>query len=303
MSPEERFQAFKAAVITKDLFTVQATSFTTFYHRLVLTRRLLELIISILLIFGGQLFVIQNGFFCPVWAGTGVALSAIFLRGNFLLVGIFLGSISSYLYNHYSLLQSILLSILFTAYIYLIRQCCLRFIGPVTPFAETKVLWKFIVVIGILTALDVSLIFLLLDSIKPLNLSFSNFFLAAYWGQLNGILCITPLCLIFEPFIPERYFQKTNWQWKIGVILIIACQFLVYVFPQCLFNIGLALFSAIFLFFFGKQYGQFPTGVALLGISVVYLGANHCQSSLLFFLLTLTSIIALYSATKSEEKI
>lgn len=311
MSPKERFLAFRTQLTALNFPVIQSQHFMYSYYRLVLIRRFTELVISILLIYGGQLFVIQNGFFSPVWAGTGVALAAVFLRGHFVLVGIFLGTLLSYLHNHYSWNIGIIQSGLFTLYIYLIRLCCLKFVGPITPLSEIKVFWKFLTVIVILSVLDISLIYAIFNKTRDINNSFIHFFLTNLWGQLNGILCITPLCLIFEPFTPTRYFQKTNWPWWLSSISIISCQFLYVVFPGCVYNIALFVFFIICFSLSGRKFGQIPTCITLLGVSVIYLGStttsstlfqSTCPPALSFFLLTLICITAIYSATSAQKK-
>lgn len=311
MSPEERFHAFKRELEKKNLLPSEITHFSQSFRKLVITRRLSELAISILLIFGGQLFVIQNAFFCPVWVGTGVALSGVFLRGHFILLGIFLGSLASYLNNHYPLFVSFLQSGLFTLYIYSIRLCSLHFIGPVTPIPSRSVLGKFLLLIMVLTAIDVIAIYFIFKLTTTISISWKPFFLNAFSGQLNGILCLTPLCLIFEPFIPEKYFKSSSSSWWISALFLISLQFLYFLFPQCWQSILLSLCLVLSFFVYGKIFGQFPTGMLLLGVAIVYLGAtsstalfkNACSPTLHLLFLNLMAFSALYSATSHQEKV
>jgi len=76
------------------------------YRRLVFSRRAAELVISTLIMFSSQRLLLHLDLHPALWPATGVGLCALFLRGNFLLFGIFLGTLGSYLYNHTSFLLS-----------------------------------------------------------------------------------------------------------------------------------------------------------------------------------------------------
>src|SRR5262249_10906271 len=157
--------------------------------------------------------------------------------GTPLLLGIFTGSVASYLFNNFSIQDSFIHSLLFTALLFSIRFILLRFCGAITPLASTKVLLQFVTVTAIMTLLHVLL---------------QNHFLGhTYWlmqwlGELNGIMCLTPLCLMFEPFTVQRYFNKRAYSWWIGSILLIAAHFLLF-FLSDIYEIFWAILLLILL--------------------------------------------------------
>ena len=125
-----------------------------------------------LLFCGGQQFLISNDFFSPIWLTTGAALAAIFLRGNFLLFGIFAGTLIGYLINHLPWHISLTLSLIFVVYIYLIRKLAFLTMGPVAPLFNNVVLWKFYGLIALLSAVYSYLLFAIMG-LKSAVLLFS----------------------------------------------------------------------------------------------------------------------------------
>lgn len=255
----------------KARFSLENSAYSKNYRRLVFSRRLAELIISSALIFMGQQFVTDNAFFAAIWPATGVGLSALFLRGHFLLCGIFLGSFLSYLHNHFPLPFCLTQSLLFTFYLYLVRVLSLKWIGPITPLAENSTFFHFLFLLSILTLLPIAGLFLEL-SLRFRAFEVTWFHLVAAWlGHLNGILCLTPLCLVLDPFTPKRYFK--TWQsWQAFTIFILLCHFAYYLPLPFSFMLGLAPLLFLILLVFAYRFGEVPTCVTLLGISVIYLG-------------------------------
>ncbi|MFI4936933.1 MAG: hypothetical protein ACHQJ6_00300 [Candidatus Berkiellales bacterium] len=308
---EQRIKNFTTQAVAKELVKLKHPSYASDYRRLVLSRRAIEVIFSILLIYGGQQFLIQQAFFCPIWPASGVGLCAIFIRGPFLILGVFLGSLASYLYYHLAWFFSIILSLLFAVTLFLIRECSLRWIGAVTPIATRAILLKFIFLIGVFSLFHVILHHLALEWATGLSFKWINVVWGAL-GEINGILCLTPFCLIFEPFVPQRYFQLKLTPWKIIAVLIITSYLLFYFIPNGFYSYILAILLLIGLGIYAKCFGQIPTCVTLLGISIVYftavlspshlftLHSSKVEVLMLTALFTLTVISSLTIATPQK---
>lgn len=177
---EKRLAVFKASLAEKNLIPPGHRSFRAGYCRLVFMRRTFEFIISALLFCGGQQFLISNDFFSPIWLTTGAALAAIFLRGNFLLLGIFAGTLIGYLINHLPWHISLTLSLMFVVYIYLIRKLAFLTMGPVAPLFNNAILWKFYGLIALLSAVY-SYLFFAVMGLKSAGVAF---FFLVYAGWL-----------------------------------------------------------------------------------------------------------------------
>lgn len=230
-----------------------------FYYRnaflkIFFKRRLAETAFMIMLILGAQPFLIDN-LHTPLSPITGISLSALFLRGRFMLIGILLGSFFSYLINHVEISTALMASLLFTALIALIREIGLLWCGPVIPLARVSTFLKFVLITFLFCALHVFLLNQLFE-----NVSFYTQFLS----EVNGILYLTPLCLLFEPFALERYFTKSNWPWFLATLAILLYQGLVSTFIFSLGLLGMLCLYAI-------RFPPIPVGITLLGLSVWYL--------------------------------
>lgn len=270
MSLAQRLKIFNAEVVTKKLYDAKPISYKNAYSRLVLTRRLAEFFFIALIIFGGHQLVLLNGFFSPIWPAAGVALSAIFLRGNFLLLGIFLGTFSSYVYNLYSWQASLSQALLFTSFIFCCRYFSLKWIGPVTPLSNATVLGKFIALIVFLSIIHISITTVILMKLYGGEVSLFDG-LMALLGEINGILCLTPLSLVFDPFTPQQYFTFQQKKWWLCALGLIFCHFLFFAMSTEISNTILSVTLLILLCAYATYFGQIPLCVTLFGISVVYL--------------------------------
>ena len=308
MTYDQRKQAFIDAVVTKNLVENQQRSFAANFRALQLIRRSVEFIISTLLVFGGLQLLLQNGFYSPLWPATGVGLSALFLRGYFILGGIFVGSLLSYLYNNFDFLHSLGQSILFTLTLFAIRFLSLRYIGPVAPLSKLSVLLKFIYLIVLICALHV--FFVLLIGLEKLPTLIEWY--SAWLGEINGILCLTPLALVFDPFVPQRYFSKLQWRWWSMALILITLQGLYFVLPP-IPSFGFSLFILMALRFYALHRGVVPTTFTLLGISVIYLGGaiapfelfiqtkTYWHATVLLTLFTASIIMSLIISIQARE--
>lgn len=300
MSLEQRLQKFSTKI---SVHLIEKTpSYHSIYQRLVIKRRVTEFVMCYLLILGGQQLLIQNIFFAPLWPAAGVALSAVFLRGNTMLLSIFMGTLTSLWVFHPPLLPSLFYSGLFTLMIYLIRYCALRYIGAVQPIVQRRILINFIGIISVFCALHITLLQFLGE--LPWIISFLS--------EMNGFLCLTPLCLIFTPFVPAEYFHaKLTW-WRWALLIIFAHSLFFFLAPG-LPSIMLAVGFFFILAFYARIYGQIPTGIALLGISTLYLGgtlpfphlfsplSSEWETQILLGIFLATNITSLMIAIKSHK--
>jgi hypothetical protein len=308
VSLEKRLNIFKTAVVEKNLIESAHPSYRALYHRLIFIRRAAELLISAMLVFAGQQFIIANNFFSPLWPTAGVAVAALFLRGYFPLFGIFLGLLASYSLSHIALSTSLMQSVLLVLYVYLIRLLAIRTIGPVAPIADNVVLWKFYALITTLSAVHSYLLFAILtQSIIP---AFSLWYMG-WLGEINGILCILPFCLIFDPFVSKRYFRKSVQLWWILALAIILCHLFYFVVPTGIPTVILSLLFLVILGCYAKFFSQIPTCFTLLGVAIIYLSATrphfhlfHPASSLVQdkIILTLFTVTVMLSISMATSK-
>lgn len=313
MSSANRLKLFRESVVAKNLAQAKLPAYQAYYRRLFFTRRATEFILCSLIIFGGHELLMIDTFFSPVWPTAGVALSAVFLRGNVMLFGIFAGILSSYIYNYNLVLLSIAQAALFTFFIYLLRLFCLIFIGPVTPIAEVKTFWKFSLVCAVLCACHVSAVSVLF--VQTFQTSVSLYGLGVAWlGELNGILCLTPLCLVFDPFTPQNYFGKKGLPWKLATVGIFLCH-LFFFYAQS--NEQIVILAGIFLCLlciYGAIFGQIPLCITLFSVSIIYLmgtlpnshlflaSSAKVPTFLVILLFTLSILLSLSIATRKQQK-
>jgi len=290
MSLEHRLKIFYADVDSKKRFITKKITYTAYYKRLYLTRRVAEFFIGTLLIFQGQQFILQSHFLSPIWLAAGVGLAAVFLRGNFLLLSIFVGTALAYLNTPYPYYIVFIQSLFFMLYIYLSRLFSLRLIGAIAPIADYKIFLKFIILVGLVTAVHISLL--------P-GLPNEKDKLLAWLGELTGIVTVTPLCLIFDPFVPARYFNKKSSLWMIISLIIILSHGLFLLYPTGIYCIILSLFFLVIMALYGKIFGQVPTCITLLGMSIFYISntpqatSTPLQMVILHFILLITGILSI----------
>ncbi len=312
--PSSKLNSFREAVIAKKYPLQKLPTYRTSFRRLYLTRRAAEFILSALLIFSGYQLIIVNDFFSPVWLYAGVAVSALFLRGNALLAGIFAGSLFCYLYYGYPFSFSLKQALCFSLIIYLIRATSLKFVGPVAPLASLAVLWKFILICAVFSAIHVSLIGFLFSQNYQTSVSIFGW-TVAFLGELNGILCLTPLCLAFTPFVAQRYLTKKSkvWAW-IGALIVI-CHFGFFWVDNGYMSFLLALLLSFCIIGYALCFSLIPLCVTLFGTSIVYLAGalpdaylfqeQSTQLETLIPLLTfsLAVVISLSIAVKNQQNI
>jgi len=296
---EQRKQAFYNAVVTKKWASAKQTHYGWRYLRLIFVRRNLEFLFSAILVLSGQQLLIETGFSSPLWVPVGVALSALFLRGNALLPGIFCGILLSYLTNNFSGAQALAQSFLFVTCLFSLRILGLRWIGPIAPLSRVSVLWKFLALTSVICAVHVLLFYTLLHDLPP-SLSF---WYRGWLGEMLGIVCLTPLCLMFDPFVPSTYFQRKTWGWWVsGGLLALAHGGLIGLsaMPALWLSLGLLIGTAVY----ARCWGKIPTALLLLITSVIYLGGVDFlppNAPLLLSIFGLSAIVSLSIAISAHS--
>lgn len=185
---------FYQALLTKKIGDCKPNFFRHHYLQIYWFRRLIETFFIAALVNNTQIYFLSIGTESAFSPASGVALAALFLRGRTALFGIFLGTLISHTTHHVSIHLALLYSACFTIYIFLIREICLRTIGPVIPLPNWRIFNLFLLICAILSAIYLFLI----------NYAFSahiNIFLR-WLAELNGILYLTPLCLLFDLYSP-----------------------------------------------------------------------------------------------------
>lgn len=298
----ENQDAFAKEVVAKQLAVTQPAMQSRF-NRLYFTRRFCEWLFSAILIFGGQQFLLENGLYSPVWPAAGVGLSAIFLRGNLLLLGIFTGSLASYLLKQYPLTVSISNSLLFTINLFLIRFICIRFFGAIAPMHTSKIALQFILVVIACCVLHIGWVYLFYPDLP---------WLMGVLGEVNGILCLTPLCLCLEPFTVKRLFVKGSYPaWIAGSTVVLGHALFFFIPAHVAIVWAVILIFALWLYAY--RFRAASTGMTLLGISIVYLTGGLAPYQLfqrsyplyvviaIISLFTLGTIIAILQACRCTQ--
>lgn len=279
------------------------------YQRLFILRRVAEFLLCSVFIYVGINFLILSHFQLPLWPATGVALTMVFLRGNYPYAGILVGAIGAFYINCHYFWFSLFQGIGFTLYIYLTRLTLLKIVGPIQPLNNLDVLTSFLSIITLYTIFHVFLVWELI-CLAGLPWPFSlEYFYVHLLAQLNGILCLTPFTLMFNPFTMKKYFswKKQNVIW-IGYMLAILSSHLLFFWiasPIWIILLLAAIFIGILLFSY--RFSQIPTSCLLLGMGLIYLAgitdytAHIFNSFLTQTYLTAVCVFGLYMATYSVK--
>ncbi len=313
VSSVKRLDKFREAVQANHLISATVPDFQAYYNRLYITRRVAEFILSALIIFGGHQLIIINSFFSPVWPAAGVALSALFLRGNTLLAGIFAGTLTSYLYNHFSFVMGLRQSLAFTLCILLVRSLSLKWSGPISPLYSKKVLWQFSLIAILCCAVHVSVMGLMFTQANDTSITWYGWSVA-FLGELNGILCLAPLSLVFDPFVVLHYFNKKNRTWQLVAAFIVLAHIFSFII-QGIPSILLTLSFFILLCTFAYYFGLIPLCITLFGVSIVYIAgalphahlfhynSSHLETFSIMLIFTMTILISLSIAIDKQRNL
>jgi hypothetical protein len=266
-----------------------------------LKRRVFELLLGTLIILSGQNFLYAEHYSLILWPSTGVGLAMLFLRGQFMVLPIFLGCFGAGLLQGWPWLENFLTALGFAIYLWSSYRLSLRLIGPIQPVLNIIVLSKWISLLMICSLIFVyGLGFIIHNSPPTLNFTCKMTLLA-----MNGILGLTPFALMLDPFtFRNQHYYKNQFWWIYSLIAVISLMCIGLFYPGYM-NI-LCASLVIIGTFFAYHYGQIPTGLTLLAIATVFIGLNiniwqeHHFLPIYFFLLCMLSLNA---ATLTAQKL
>lgn len=283
-SKTEQFKQFSQYLNQHNLIAPEAKDCYAKYCKLFLLRRLAEFMLSSVFIYVGINFLILSKFNLPLWPATGVALTIVFLRGHYPYLGFFIGAISAFYIHSNDIVFSLFQTFGFILYIYLMRTLLLRWIGAVQPLTNQNILPKFLCIVATLTLLHVNYTYAMIH-LFDFNWPFDLKHIYIHWlSELNGILCLTPFTLAFDPFVPKKYFSfnTRNYIWSFSAAIIIALH-LSFISLHNPFYIALILtllFASICIFAY--QFSVVPTTTLLLGLGLLYLAGITDYTSNIF---------------------
>jgi len=203
----------------------------------------------------------------------------LFLRGNRALFGLFVGSVLAYSQAELANIVIILAATLHTLDILLIRWAALKWIGPIKPLRHTKTFWQFILLLIPITFVFTLMLWWLLTKGPDKFYGFWSSWRQAWAGEIIGILTFTPLCLIWDTYVPKRFpqnFLKTNFSTILllfgGLFFINASCFVVKTPTVILSLFGL---SIILQGLISYHFGQFGATLGTVLAATLFLcGAN-----------------------------
>lgn len=274
ISKTDQFQQFEHFIDQHTVIKDKAQVCYRQYYHLFLFRRLAEFLLTAVFVYVGMNFLILSHFNLPLWPATGVALTVVFLRGNYPYLGIALGAIGAFYINCQYVWFSLLQGIVFTLYIYLLRFSLLRWVGAIQPLSHYRILFYFIVLCAAFTfAHVISLYFITHLFELPWPFKQTDVYMHCL-AELNGILCLTPLTLSFNPFTPKKYFsfKPRNIAWCTCMLLMIGAHlgFFWLRDPMTIALLMLTVFVCICGF--AMMFKLIPTTCLLLGMGLLYLG-------------------------------
>lgn len=265
MSSLSPINQFYQALLEKKVLGIKPNFFRQRYLKIYWLRRIIETFFVAALINTTQTFSLSTGSESTLSPATGIALAALFLRGRTMLVGIFLGTFISHLIHHVPAVSSFFYGVCFTLYIFLIREICLRWVGPILPLNKISIFIKFLLICAILS---IGYLFLLKFIFTP------NINLLSRWlSEINGILYLVPLCFLFDPYSPETLFNKKQKKWWLSTIGLLILQLLLLFIPAKFFIMG-SLFMLTGILAYAYYFPPITVGITLLCLSAFYIGLN-----------------------------
>jgi len=237
-------------------------------------RILTEFLLSAVFVYIGLNFLILSQFTLAIWPATGVALTLVFIRGYYPCLGVVVGAFCAYYINSHFLSFSAIQAIGFASYICLTRYLALKWIGAIQPLNKLSSLILFLI---LSLATTTAHVFFHQAIISYFDLSWHTSLQNTaihVLSQFNGILCLTPLTLILDPFAPKTYFSfnKKNMSWWLIClgILIASIGFIISnnIIAPSIFLPAFILITCGFAYF----YKQIPMTTLLLIFGVLYLG-------------------------------
>ncbi|MGE4350119.1 MAG: MASE1 domain-containing protein [Candidatus Berkiella sp.] len=283
-SKTEQFKQFSQYLVQHNVIAHQAKDCYKKYYKLFFLRRLAEFMLSSVFIYVGINFLILSKFNLPLWPATGAALSIAFLRGHYAYFGFLIGAMSAFYIHSSDILFSFFQAFGFTFYIYLMRTLLLRWVGAIQPLDSSKVVIKFIGIVAILTLTHIIYTYMMMH-IFNYKWPFDFKHIYIHWlSELNGILCLTPFTLAFDPFVSKKYFSfnRRNYLWFVSTITIIALH-LSFIWLDTPVYIACALgLLLISICIFAYQFSKIPSTILLLGLGLLYLAGITDYTSNIF---------------------
>lgn len=247
------------------------------YYYLFYLRRLAEFVLCGAFIYVGVHFLILSHFNLLIWPAMSVGLTIAFLRGNYTYIGIIFGAFFAFYFNSNLVTFSFIQALLFTLCIFMIRSLSLTWIGPVQPISQVVILLKFILIVAIVTYVHVLSNHLVIQYFGlPWPFELQQLYL--HWlAELNGIFCLTIFSLVFDPFVPSKYFNfyKKNTLWILSLVIILGSHFCFIGVTSPTLVILMMLGFLISACLFAYYFYQIPTVCLLLGMGLLYLGGLH----------------------------
>lgn len=266
MLQNPNYKRFTSSLVAKKIIRANSHTYRNAYSRLFWIRRLTEFFFTGLLIYAGSEFFFINQF-APIWAFSGVALSALYMRGHVSLIPIFISFYISFYCAGFGSFVSGWQSFLFTLIMFSIRYTGMGLIGAVIPLASLSVYVKWLLIVLFFVAAHIMIMF-------PHASALDRY--TAFLGEMNGILCLTPLCLIFTPFTPQYYFNLRRWPWIAGSLVILTLHFGFFILPTMWLSFYAVLMLLLLVAY--ARFGVFPLCITILCLSVFYIASSEGRS-------------------------
>lgn len=215
-----------------------AIDLTRQYKYLIAKRFIAANIFTLLLQYIGLMISTLLAVPSPVWIASGTACAMVFLRGDRIAAGIWLGSLIAYYSSGCPLLLSCCCATLFVAQAVLLEKITRRYIYPTLVFHRASDLLKFFIVSGILTSVF---------SMMLVEFSQQSYTLWPTWwlANLNGVFIVSIALVSADTFFASNSkLTKGQWYWsKIAKSAFILVLFLDMLFYLNLSVVSMSLFS------------------------------------------------------------
>lgn len=287
------------------------------FKKLFINRLLKENILVFLLQYTGLMFTTLTPNPTPLWFASGTACAFIFLRGSGVLPGIWLGSFIAYLLAKTGIIIAFGCATIFALQADSIRRLTYRFSGPTLIFYHLKPFLKFIICIGIITA--IASLLLEFFSYSCLNKVLAPFDLWLQWwlANFNGTLIFACALITWDAYFPYVYALKKLIYSKASVLfsLLAILTILLLLNTNPLVVVGISLAILILTILISVFYGWCGviTAIFLSGI-ILSLGAilrapyfetiDYLSAEIIFIqiFLALQSILGIFTAIEFNSR-
>lgn len=186
------------------------------FNQLVYTRTLANNALAFLLQYIGLSISVLTVNPTPAWLAPGTALALLLMRGYRILPGIWTGSFLAYILAKANVEQACHCATLHTLQALLLTYISLHYIYPTLVFYQRRLLVKFFLYTGLLTAINSTL---LAWSTFPRLTKFELLIVALPWWLANliGVLIYACTFLTWDVYFPQLSVLKKINPWKLGV--------------------------------------------------------------------------------------